>query len=50
MPHPIAAPLPDVTPAGTAIGSVLFFILIAGVAVAAIISARRAGRGRSRRR
>jgi hypothetical protein len=48
MPHPISAPLPDVTPVGAAIGSVLFFLLLAGIAVAAIIATRRAGRGRRR--
>ena len=49
MSHPIiAAPLPHVSPAGAAIGSVLFFVVLAGVAVAAIVATRRAGRGRRR--
>lgn len=51
MPHPItAAPLPQVTPMGAAIGSALFFVVLAVVAIAAIVATRRTGRGRGRRR
>jgi hypothetical protein len=51
MPHPLsAASLPEVSPAGSAIGSVLIFIVLAVVAGAAIIATRRTGRGRIRSR